>query len=724
MVFVLVFTLLPVYAFASDNHPITVSASGNQVTISGASGSYAGKSITLRLVDRFSRTIMVDEVKAQADGGYLFGPYTLDNGAYTAYVGGKGTVEVKAFNVSTSIEDMSSNANLQMLTVSTGMLDFNTTTTEYNVHVGYSVSALTITAVPEEAHASVKINSEAVTSKQFQLLAGDTPVSVEVTAQDGTTTKTYTMSLKKAAMQTASSSVLIPINSSQPVAIAVPAGVTKAKVSVAAVTTGSNKTAALPLVEVQAATPLGNIHVAIPAGTQITAPAGWDGTISLPEVQSSSNVSVRNGRVSTVIEVGSPDVSLTFDKAVRILLPNQAGKSAGYIREGILTPITGSISADKQAAANSEIAAGGDALLTVGSDLVIWTKHFTRFISYMPNTPSNTTIDGGGGGGGASASIGTIVAATGGTLTLNGVKIIVPAEAADNNFQVTVDQVGDITSLPIDKDLFLVSNVYDIKKDRDGEFSKPVIVTIPYDKTKVDSYKSKVGVYQLNEQTHAWIQLDGLRVDQAAGTVSGNVSHFTKFAVMASNGSTEKETQNPANVVNFSDIRGHWGEAAVLQLVKQGMINGYPDNTFKPNERITRAEFVALIVKAFNFKSQSGKSFTDTSTHWAQGAISTASALGVVDGYNESTFGPDDLITREQMATLVIRAARLDSADPSMQFSDSSSVSDWARSPIATATAKGLINGYEDGTVRPKSNATRAEAAAVVLRVLQMKKQT
>jgi hypothetical protein len=80
-------------------------------------------------------------------------------------------------------------------------------------------------------------------------------------------------------------------------------------------------------------------------------------------------------------------------------------------------------------------------------------------------------------------------------------------------------------------------------------------------------------------------------------------------------------------------------------------------------------------------------------------------------GLATTAFGPDDLINREQMAAM----------DKSINFPDSADISDWARTALATETAKGLINGYEDDTVKPKVNTTRAEAVTVILRALQAK---
>ena len=131
-----------------------------------------------------------------------------------------------------------------------------------------------------------------------------------------------------------------------------------------------------------------------------------------------------------------------------------------------------------------------------------------------------------------------------------------------------------------------------------------------------------------------------------------------------------------------------------------------------------------MLVKSLGLEPMApgtGEAFADTVGHWAEWYIATASARQLVQGYGENTFGPDDHIAREQMASMVARALNLvapvafDLAD---LFSDHSSVSDWAAVPVAAAVEAGVMKGYEDGTFRPAATATRAEAATVLLRAL------
>lgn len=141
----------------------------------------------------------------------------------------------------------------------------------------------------------------------------------------------------------------------------------------------------------------GTVQITIPAGTTVTADnTAWDGTISAPTVTSVSLGSSKN--VSLAIEVGAGNTSLTFDNAVRLVLPGQAGKSVGFVRNGNFTTITDVCSTDSQSAGNA-LAAGGDCHISVGNDMVVWTKHFTTFVAY-----SNATSPSGGGSSTSSSS--------------------------------------------------------------------------------------------------------------------------------------------------------------------------------------------------------------------------------------------------------------------------------------------------------------------------------
>ena len=170
----------------------------------------------------------------------------------------------------------------------------------------------------------------------------------------------------------------------------------------------------------------------------------------------------------------------------------------------------------------------------------------------------------------------------------------------------------------------------------------------------------------------------------------------------------------------FADIQGHWAENNIVKLVDLGAISGNPDGTFRPDSNITRAQYVTMLVRAFQIENSGGKVFADTASHWAKDYIAAAVAGGIAGGYDNNTFGPDDAITREQIAVMVVKAAQLrPAADGKILFTDSDSISGWAVDAVAAAVNSGIISGYPDNTIRPQGNATRAEAVTVILNALR-----
>lgn len=202
--------------------------------------------------------------------------------------------------------------------------------------------------------------------------------------------------------------------------------------------------------------------------------------------------------------------------------------------------------------------------------------------------------------------------------------------------------------------------------------------------------------------------MDNIKIDWATGKVSGDVNHFTKFAVLA----TEK------SLVELTDITGHWAEENIVKLVGLDTISGYPDGSFKPNNQITRAEFITIVVRALGLESKGHKVFADTTYHWAKDVIATANEHKIINGYRENNFGEGDPITREQMAAIIVNAFELNNGTGTT-FKDQLEVSAWAKDAIEKASSNSFITGYEDGTFRPKNNATRAEAVTVIVRALE-----
>lgn len=150
----------------------------------------------------------------------------------------------------------------------------------------------------------------------------------------------------------------------------------------------------------------GAADIAIPA-TTVTGPADWNGVIAAPTVTTVTlpETSGETKTLSTAIEIGFADAKLSFDNAVRIVLPGQAGKRAGYTRPGTeFTEITNTCSGDSQVVGDA-LAADGECKIDIGADLVIWTKHFTKFASYTQTTNSSSNSSSSSSSSGSSAPV-------------------------------------------------------------------------------------------------------------------------------------------------------------------------------------------------------------------------------------------------------------------------------------------------------------------------------
>jgi len=175
--------------------------------------------------------------------------------------------------------------------------------------------------------------------------------------------------------------------------------------------------------------------------------------------------------------------------------------------------------------------------------------------------------------------------------------------------------------------------------------------------------------------------------------------------------------QSPAATLN--DVANNWAAPSINKLVAAGAVKGFPDGSFKPDNTISRAEFITVLVKAFNLEVKGGKVFGDTNNHWAKDYISTAVANGIVTGYSDATFGTGDFITREQMAVMIVKAAKLTAVIGGKDFADNTQISSWAREAITVATTNGIFSGYQDNTFKPQGYATRAEAVTVVVKAIK-----
>ena len=187
-------------------------------------------------------------------------------------------------------------------------------------------------------------------------------------------------------------------------------------------------------------------------------------------------------------------------------------------------------------------------------------------------------------------------------------------------------------------------------------------------------------------------------------------------------GATTTPNTDSSYKPDFQDLDSvEWARTAINGLAMRGMINGRDQYTFDPNANITRAEYCQILMGAINALNAKGEStFADVpSTAWYYNAVSVASQLGIVSGYGDGNFGPNDLITRQDMALMTYKTAQimnksLEPVNAEITFEDSHEISDYAFEAVMTLQKAGIINGMTDTTFEPHSNATRAQSAKVI----------
>lgn len=165
-----------------------------------------------------------------------------------------------------------------------------------------------------------------------------------------------------------------------------------------------------------------------------------------------------------------------------------------------------------------------------------------------------------------------------------------------------------------------------------------------------------------------------------------------------------------------------WYHDAVDYVVEHGIMTGTSATTFEPNTTLSRAMVAQILYNLEGQPTVTGEStFTDVSGHWAIDAITWAQKTGVVDGYEDNTFRPENNVTRQEFAQMMYNYAAYKDYDLSAkgdlsQFTDGDSVQEWAVTAVSWANGNALINGHDDGTLEPGGTTTRAQAASILMR--------
>ncbi|MCU6797130.1 S8 family serine peptidase [Paenibacillus sp. WQ 127069] len=263
-----------------------------------------------------------------------------------------------------------------------------------------------------------------------------------------------------------------------------------------------------------------------------------------------------------------------------------------------------------------------------------------------------------------------------------------------------------------------ISSVYDFSLTLGAlpihVFTKPLSIQWKVDLPQ-DVQLPKVGVFTFNEAKQSWDYVGGKAAADGSFTFSTN--HFSQYVVFENN-------------KTFTDMTTHWAKSEVELLASKTIVTGITNQTFGPEQKLTRAEFAALLVRTLGLQtSQSAGTFQDVkSGDWFNDVVYHAYDAGIIEGLDATTFAPNQLISREQMAVMIIRAYSKGTGKPvseitttqEVKFTDDNQTGSWARSSVQLASGVGLLSGFPDGTFKPSDTASRAEAAVVIKRLLDL----
>lgn len=173
---------------------------------------------------------------------------------------------------------------------------------------------------------------------------------------------------------------------------------------------------------------------------------------------------------------------------------------------------------------------------------------------------------------------------------------------------------------------------------------------------------------------------------------------------------------NPSALPVLTDTLQHWAKDSIAKWAASGVLSGYPDDTFHPNQRITRAEFVTILNRVFGFYAKSDASFSDVKpSSWYADALSIAREAGYYEGFPGNQAHAGDAISRQDAVTLLARIFSLaasESASSTSGFSDDAQIRAYAKTAVDALS--GILSGYQDGSFRPQNSLTRAEFVTLI----------
>ena len=222
---------------------------------------------------------------------------------------------------------------------------------------------------------------------------------------------------------------------------------------------------------------------------------------------------------------------------------------------------------------------------------------------------------------------------------------------------------------------------------------------------------------------------ENLWIDELKVVPHGNVSaHYTDRTAGKGGWEDPVPAEKELSAVKFTDIENHWAAGILDALASNGYVNGMGDGTYCPDNDVTRAEFITLVMNSFNLTDAEYKNaYTDvTKDAYFASNLQIASQLKIINPAitPAKKFSPEKAITRQEAASILWGAVKAKGSkkanDSAVNFKDEADIAQWAKEDVMNASSLGLVTGYETGEFKPEGKLTRAEAATMLLRLIEL----
>lgn len=485
----------------------------------------------------------------------------------------------------------------------------------------------------------------------------------------------------------------------------------------------------------------GDVSVVIPKGAKVTsgdAKVELISSIAGTETalkDSMNQVIPKDKKLESIVQAFSMGGSarVEFSQFITLIFKDLKGKDAAYIQDGTPHNI--------QKFANDDLgfASGkSEYAYDSGNDLIVKTNHFTDYVAYTTSTVQTPGGDGSGeGNGGEVTPPKSTVTLSVDKLTINKGYVVPsaqvelqPGDTAWTVLKRVLDSRGIVYKF---KWTEIYNSVYVESIAGDGEFDHGSGSGWMYNVNgKYPGYGASL--YTLNAgDSLQWRYTTDLGEDLGSGfkptptsapgggsTPGTNVNTDGKPSPTEGPKDTSKDNNSNANDIKKlytdADKISPWAYSAIETATQKGYIQGN-NGKFNPKSEITRAEFTKILVSALelDIKSDKGITYKDVALgDWFYPYVNAAHKAGLITGFNNE-FKPNDKITREQMAAIIVRALSIPATKPGTAIKDINTVSAWAKADVETIVATGLMLG-DNNQFKPKELVTREMAAVVATR--------